>query len=565
MSYHKIVGHIQRLQTSFFPKIEELFGKKILNRDLGELLVWLSIIIYTLTFSYFTILKFYSFSAYAWDLGVFNQSFWTTLHGGTFFFSNVELFVNPTGIFFGIHFSPILFFVLPFYSLYSSPETLLIFQSFILALGAIPLYFYAKSALKKRTIAVAFSLAYLMYPALHGINWFDFHVQAFLPVFFFSLMYFLSKEKWPLYFLFTFLSLLVAENVPLIILFIGFYCCWIYRKQIIKTIKTKQLTDKRIFIPILTIALAISWMILALWIQRTYFPVDPQYSQLYKAVDNWEILGIQSDPILLPLHVIQNPGNMIDALSYGLYEKLLYLLLLTAPLLFLSFKSSIIAITLAWFFPIFLSNYAPYYLLGTHFPAYVIPFLFLAAVEGMKKNIKLPHRPNLNMYTKNLLLAGLIFMVFVSPISPVFTTFTANLADTDVFFSDFHPPEINDHTKMLQRIIDLVPEDAPILTQNNIFPHFSSRTNSYVYPIKVYIEKAPPEAMNQYITELFEKTEFVLIDLTTSTFSSKRINKKIDLLGDYGLYAFADGIRLYKKNYQGDPIFSPPNYRFPWI
>jgi uncharacterized membrane protein len=256
---------------------------------------------------------------------------------------------------------------------------------------------------------------------------------------------------------------------------------------------------------------------------------------------------------------------MIDALSYGLYEKLLYLLLLTAPLLFLSFKSSITAITLAWFFPILLSNYRPYYLIGNHFPAYVIPFLFLGAVMGMKKNIKLPHFPNLNMYTKNLLLAGLIFMVFVSPLSPVFTAFTANLADADVFFSDFHPPEINDHTKMLQRVINLVPEDAPILTQNNIFPHFSSRTNSYVYPISVYIEKAPPEAMNQYITELFEKTEFVLIDLTTDTFSSKRINKKIDLLGDYGLYAFADGIRLYKKNYQGDPILTPPNYRYPWI
>jgi len=556
LSYTKITHYFKRLKTYISPNVEELLGRKFLGRDLAEILVYFSIIAYTIIFSYYTILKLNVFTAYAWDLGIFNQSLWTTLYNGNFFFSNVELFVNPTGIFFCIHFSSILFLVLPFYSLHSSPETLLIFQSFILALGALPLYYYTKNVLKQRTIAVVFSLVYLMYPALHGINWFDFHVQAFLPVLLFSMMYYLKKEKWPLYFLFTFLSLFVAENVPLIILFIGFYCFWFYRKQLFKTIKTKKIIDNRIFIPILTVTIAVSWMLLALWIQKTYFPVDPAYSELYKAVDNWSVLGIKSDPLTLPLYVIFNPGSMIAAISYEMFEKSLYLILLFAPLLFLSLKSSITGITLAWFFPILLSNYRPYYLIGNHFPAYVIVFLFIGAIEGMKKNVSLPHFPTLNMYSKYLMLTSLIFVIFVSPLSPLMGAFVNDFSEANNFFSDYHPPELTEHAKLLQKVVDLVPNDASILTQNNIFPHFSSRSNSYVYPVPVYIEKAPPEAIDNYINDIVEKSEFVLIDSTTDFFSSNAILTKIDSMDVYGVYANVDGIRLFKKNYQGELVFN---------
>ena len=223
MNRQEITALIRRLKRIDLETIEKRFSQKIFRRDLSEIIVFLSIICYTAVFSYYTIFKYYSFNAYAWDLGIFNQSLWTTLHTDKFLFSTVELFINPTGCFFGTHFSPILFLVLPVYYLYSSPETLLVLQSFILALGAVPLYFFTKDALNKKTLAVAFSLAYLLYPPLHGVNSFDFHVQAFLPVLFFCLMYYLGKEKWPHYFFFLFMSLFVAENVPVIMIFMILY------------------------------------------------------------------------------------------------------------------------------------------------------------------------------------------------------------------------------------------------------------------------------------------------------------------------------------------------------
>lgn len=540
-----------RLKQTTFESIDGWFSRKFLHRDISEIIVYLSVLCYALIFSYFTILKYNSFNAYAWDLGIFNQSLWSTVHGGRLFFNTVEQFINPSGVFLGIHFSPILLLVLPFYSLYSSPQTLLVFQSFILGLGAIPLYFLAKRVLNVRLAAVVLSLVYLLYPPLHGINWFDFHVQSFLPLFFFCTICFLTKENRLGYFFFLFLSLMVAENVPILVLFIGLYCFWLYRKQFINAIRKKTISDRNVLIPPLTILIAFLWWFLALYIQQQYFPINPAYSQFYKAADNWSVLGIQ-DPITLPIYVVLNLGKGFEALSYDLLLKLLYVFLLFGPLLFLSFRNLITSITLAWFVPVFFSNYRSYYTIGSHFPAYVIPFIFLGAVYGLKKIVDSHGFPSLKIYTKRLLVVGLIFAVFASPLSPVMT-----LLNNAALFPDYRPPVMTAHDEMLQVIVDMVPQNASILTQNNIFPHFSNRENAYVYPVALILDRAPPDPMGEYLNNTVQKADFILVDTITDP-SSTAIISKANAIGVYGIYASADGIYLLKKDFQGAPVFHVP-------
>jgi len=546
------VPRLRKLFQTDFERIDEWFGRKLFHRDVSEIAVYLAVLCYAIVFSYFTILKYQSYNAYAWDLGIFNQSFWTTTHAGKFLFSNVELFVNPTGVFFGIHFSPILLLVLPFYSLYSSPLTLLVFQSSILALGAVPLYFFAKRVLNVRTVAVVLSLAYLLYPPLHGINWFDFHVQAFLPLFFFCTIYFLSKESWPKYFFFLILSLMAAENVPILVVFIGIYCFWLYRKQFIDVIRKRTISDRNVLIPPLTIILGIFWWALALWIQQEYFPINPAYSQLYKAVDNWSVLGIKDDPITLPLYVVFNIARGAQAFSYDILVKLLYVFLLFGPLLFLSFRSAVTTVTLAWFVPVFFSNYPSYYTIGGHFPAYVIAFIFLGAVYGLKKSVKPRRFRSLKSYTKGLLLAGLLFTAFASPLSPLMT-----VINNAALFPDYRPPVMTEHDRMLQTIVDMVPRNASVLTQNSIFPHLSDRVNSYAYPVELILDRAPHDPMDQYLNETVRKSDLILVDAATDP-SSSAIISKAESLGVYGVYASADGIILLKKDFRGDPVFHVP-------
>ena len=107
-------------------------------------------------------------------------------------------------------------------------------------------------------MGLVFALAYL-YPAIHFVNWYDFHVQAFLPLFFSYTIYYITKENWPKYFLFVFLSLMVEERASQIIFFIGFYIAWRYRRVIISALKGRNLLEKKLVVPLATTAICIFW------------------------------------------------------------------------------------------------------------------------------------------------------------------------------------------------------------------------------------------------------------------------------------------------------------------
>jgi len=544
--FSSIKKEIKALRGLTAEGLNNLLSKRVLRRDLSELIVYLLIVVYTVVFSYFTILKHHTFRSYAWDLGIYNQALWTTLKQGKLFYYTSELYFNPSGNYFGVHFSPILFLVLPVYAIRQTPETLLVLQSFIIALGALPLYWFARDSLRNKLVALGFSATYLLYPLLHGVNWYDFHLQSFLPLFFFLAMYYLKNEKWTKYFAFIILALAIAESVPLVVLFIGFYALWMYRKTLFATLKQKDLSDKKILIPLTTITLAISWLLIARLIQNTLFPIDPKFSNLYRALDYWRILGIQNDPLMMPFHIVLHPLKVFEALAYDAYLKLVFIVLIFGSLLFLPLKSSISLITLAWLGPALLSNYQPYYMLGDQYPAYFIPFIFTAAVDGTKKQI---HTPNVTKYgavVRNLLVLGVILSLFASPLSPLLTT--ANLPIP--YFSGYYLPTITERTVAIHRIVELVPPNASVLTQNNIFPHFSGRINAYVCPLPRAVEYAP-EDMDVYVDQLISKSEYVLVDMKTDWYGTSdlilsRIQKQ-----NFGLFASADDntIRLYKRGY----------------
>ncbi len=79
--------------------------------------LFLAVFIYIIFLSTITILKHQAFMSSGFDLGLFNQAFWTTTKEGMLFYETADLSFNPGGSFFGVHFSPILFILLPFYAI----------------------------------------------------------------------------------------------------------------------------------------------------------------------------------------------------------------------------------------------------------------------------------------------------------------------------------------------------------------------------------------------------------------------------------------------------------------
>ena len=159
----------------------------------ADRLILVFIGVYTAVFSCFTTYMHYAFKTYAWDLGIYTQALWTTVNLGKPFYYTIELQVNPSGNFLGAHFSPILFLVVPLYALCQSPITLLVLQSFIIGLAAIPIYWIARDKLGSKLWGLTFAAAFLLHPAVHGINCYDFHVEAFIPAFF-LLAFSISKK-----------------------------------------------------------------------------------------------------------------------------------------------------------------------------------------------------------------------------------------------------------------------------------------------------------------------------------------------------------------------------------
>lgn len=85
-------------------------------------------------------MKYDSFSTYAWNLGIYNQGFWITVNLDSVFYYTCELHLIPSGSFFGIYFSSILYhsYISTTYSRESS--SYLVAYSILISLSAIPVY-----------------------------------------------------------------------------------------------------------------------------------------------------------------------------------------------------------------------------------------------------------------------------------------------------------------------------------------------------------------------------------------------------------------------------------------
>ena len=502
------------------------------------------ILVYIAVFSYVSILKHDAFESSGWDLGIYEQVIWSTTNTGRVFWYSIEVFVNPYCNFFGLHFSPILFLVVPIYAIYQSTATLLILQASVLAVAAIPLYKFVLYENKSVRQALAFSLIYLIYPPLNSMNYFDFHVQAFLPLFFFSAFYCFRKEEWVKYFLFIVLALMVIEIVPLIVVFFGLYGLWVNRKKLSHISDAFHLkwllANKGVICSIATIALGVAWFVLARAVTSAVNPTAQPHP-------NWANFGdpVHDLPGLL-FNVLTNPIKTINAIVTPVGPKAIFLFGLFAPLAFLSFLSPpSLLIGAPWFIIAFLSDYEAYYVaLGHQYVVFVAPFIFISAIYGVKrlgaiKNYLVSNKRFKSVsskiikfrYRKAMLIICLSFVVAFSYI--VVLNIHVSL------------PVVTRHDEALEVFVRLIPSNASVLTQNNLLPHVSRR---------LYVYAPVPDAVGSLPTNI--APDYIFVDTTSGWYTPSLRNFVINVTseGSYGIqYAF-DNILLLKKGYMGETI-----------
>ncbi len=539
------------MKTDYTPKppsleqLEKWLTIQMGKVERGTIILCFSIATYGIIFSILTILRYDAFNARAWDLGIFTQSLWTTLNANKFFYHTCELFINPSGSFFGVHFSPILFLVLPFYWIATTPVTLLVLQSFILPLAAVPIYKLAKEYAGGRVVGLVFAAAYLIYPATQYVNIYDFHVQAFLPLFFSFTIYYLTKENWLRYSFFMLLSLSCEEHAAWATFAIGIYIAWKYRSQIASTIKERKPQGKILLVPFLTMTISVAWYWFTLWQRDTFFPTNPAALPEFLGAPNFSILGAKS-PMEIPVLVFLRPLNAIQALAYDGHIKLLYLLLLFGPLAFFSFRApSALIPAIPWLGFSLLSQTQAHHILGHQYETYLVSFIFAAATFGLAKYQKTTKDlKQISGFLKKtarpryIATASLIFFLTVSPMSPL----------VSYLFPNYLTLSTGDHERILSETINLVPPNASILTQDNIFPYVSHRVDAYVVPV-IFLNTRIRNLTIDFVNQTIDKIEYILLDNKTDPIATGLVLSMLEIKPHFNLLVSRDDntILLYRR------------------
>lgn len=329
--------------------------KKIINffsKNKFELILSFFILLYIGYFSYLHIIRHDSLHSSYYDLAIMDQTVYNTYKGRILELTNPEGVNNFKRM--AIHNDIVMALLAPFYLIFSGPQTLLVVQTIIVALGAWAIYLLSKLILKSKYLGIIFAFVYLMYPPLQRANDFGFHaVMLAITFLLFMFYYFLTKKYW-LSFLFFILSIFSKEQIPLTT---GFFA------TLMLLFAYKEHDQKKLFFSGLIFFISIFWFASSIWLIAPYFRGGEHF-----ALSRYKSLGVD---------LIFNIDN------------LRYLFLLLSPVAFFSLFSPIFLLIATPEFMInFLSNHPQMRGIDNHYAAVIIPFVFISAIFGVREILK---------------------------------------------------------------------------------------------------------------------------------------------------------------------------------
>lgn len=169
-------------------------------------------------FSWMSIVNHHALNSRTIDLGYYDNIFFQSIHGHPLACSFLKASYHGSA-----HFDPILVLLSPLYLLYPRAELLLVLQAVWVGAGVVPVYLLARARLSNRLAAVALAAMYAVYPALHGATMYEFHSLTLATPVVLWLLYFLEDGLFKSYWAMLLPTLLVREDIAILVCFIGVY------------------------------------------------------------------------------------------------------------------------------------------------------------------------------------------------------------------------------------------------------------------------------------------------------------------------------------------------------
>ncbi len=443
--------------------------------------MWLLIGLYVLGFGTLSILKHEAFQTHAADLGNMDQPIWNTLHGRFVEETKDDGTQAPR---LTDHFEPIFALVSLSFLIYDDVKAILILQTVVIALGALPVFWLARDELESRVAGLVFAAVYLLFPALQAANMTEFHaVPLAVSPLLFAFHY--TKEKdWPKAWLFAILAMSAKEEITLLVFMLGLYVLLVQKERLMGG---------------LLALVSLAWFGMATFVIIPHFRMAAEtiYTQRYAS------LGGSFKSIVLTLFT--KPWVVVGLLLSG--PRLAYLGGLLASVGFLSlFDPPTLLLSAPIYLANALSDYPLMYSGELHYSAPVVPFFVVSAIYGAKRVVgwlekfvgttsvapKAAKAATTNTFRIDSRTLVLLWLLLCSLGYQRLRGFTPLGPNFDV-------PRITPHHRLFQRFVAQIPPDAVVSTTPPLFPHLTHRRVIYLFPV------------------VLDDTEYVLLDVAGVT------------------------------------------------
>jgi uncharacterized membrane protein len=348
---------------------KQLSTFKAKQNTIDWILLVVVMIVYALEMSRQAVLRYEVFQATAFDLGNMDQVLWNTIHGRLFQFTNqaIDWYGPPTRL--AVHFEPIILPLSLLYAFHADPRILLVFQTLVLASGALPVFLLTRYFLPEWPILGALmAVGYLLSPALLGLNIFDFHpLSLATPLLLYAVLA-LTYRRYGWFILACILAAACKEDVPLTVAMLGILVVWKYKLPRLGTV---------------LIIGGILWSALAFLVIIPHFYPGAQHNNFWY---RYEQLG--SSPGAAIINIVLHPWLLFT--TFITLDRLYYLANLVRSTGFLPLLAP------EWLIPalptlaVNLLSTDPNTYSGVYqYNAAIIPFIMIAAIHGTRRMILL--------------------------------------------------------------------------------------------------------------------------------------------------------------------------------
>lgn len=404
--------------------------------------IWLSMALIITIFFFYTasvvsLNRFWQFEVFYYDFGIYDQAIRRLAQ---FQPPVIDHYTIGQKIIWADHFHPGITMLAPIYWLTNRSEALLLVQALAISATGLVIYFAVKNLTKRAELALAVLTSFFLFVGTQNAVITDFH-EVTIMGFWLALAFLAAIKGWQKR-LILFFILMLSLKETFFVSAVGFaFFLWFYKPEWRK----------------MAVMMAVGALAYGIFIIKVFIPFLSGGIYQYLEKYDWRTIPFQLFYPWLKMKTV--------FLSFWSFLALPLLYLPTLPMILLNFV------------PRFLSSAPSRWDLGMHYNAEIAPVLAISAGLGFVFLQK--------YFPQNFVRVVAVIMVF----NALFLHFFVLKGPLSLAF---HPVFL-EHTKnfqFLENLIQVVPEGASVMTQNNLAVRFTDRD---VWLIRENYEQLNPE------------------------------------------------------------------------